>query len=132
MTTQTDTHPRQLWESALGHLQMEVEKQVYETFLKDTSGLANANGEFVVGAPDAFVAEMLEQRMYTLIAQTLESVVGEEVEVRFAVESAYRSGADAYANGVNGASGGAGGARPTARRRRRLARRVRATAWRRR
>ena len=110
MTTTTDTHPRQLWESALGHLQMEVEKQVYETFLKDTSGLANANGEFVVGAPDAFVAEMLEQRMYTLIAQTLESVVGEEVEVRFAVESAYRSGADAYANGVNGASGGAAGA----------------------
>ena len=113
MTTTTDTHPRQLWEAALGHLQMEVDKQVYETFLKETTGLAHANGEFVVGASDAFSAEMLEQRMYTLIAQTLESVVGEEVEVRFAVESAYLSDADAYTNGAsNGTSGGASGLAP--------------------
>ena len=105
MTSKTDTHPRQLWEAALGHLQMEVDKQVYETFLKETTGLAHANGEFVVGASDAFSAEMLEQRMYTLIAQTLESVVGEEVEVRFTVESAYLSDGDAYTNGAsNGAS----------------------------
>ena len=105
MTSTTDTHPRQLWEAALGHLQMEVDKQVYETFLKETTGLAHANGEFVVGASDAFSAEMLEQRMYTLIAQTLESVVGEEVEVRFTFESAYLSDGDAYTNGAsNGAS----------------------------
>ena len=107
MTTTTDTHPRQLWEAALGNLQMEVERQNYETWLKDTTGLARAPGEFIVGVPDAFVAEMLEQRMYTLIAQTLESVVGEEVEVRFTVESAYPSDADAYANGSNGASASA-------------------------
>ena len=106
MTSKTDTHPRQLWEAALGHLQMEVDKQVYETFLKETTGLAHANGEFVVGASDAFSAEMLEQRMYTLIAQTLESVVGEEVEVRFTVESAYLSDGDGYTNGASvGASG---------------------------
>lgn len=116
MTSKTDTHPRQLWEAALGHLQMEVDKQVYETFLKETTGLAHANGEFVVGASDAFSAEMLEQRMYTLIAQTLESVVGEEVEVRFAVESAYLSDGDAYTNGTsNGASGRASESPPATR-----------------
>ena len=116
MTSKTDTHPRQLWEAALGHLQMEVDKQVYETFLKETTGLAHANGEFVVGASDAFSAEMLEQRMYTLIAQTLESVVGEEVEVRFTVESAYLSDGDAYTNGAaNGASGGASESPPATR-----------------
>ena len=81
--------PGQLWAAVLGQLQMQVTKPNFDTWLKHTSGLAYADGEFVVGTPNAFVAEMLEQRMYSLIAQTVESVVEAEVEVRFAVESAF-------------------------------------------
>ena len=85
----TSTDPGQLWAAVLGQLQMQVTKPNFDTWLKHTSGLAYADGEFVVGTPNAFVAEMLEQRMYSLIAQTVESVVEAEVEVRFAVESAW-------------------------------------------
>jgi chromosomal replication initiator protein len=48
-------------------------------------GLDHSDGAFVVGAPNAFVAEMLDQRMYTLISQTLNGVVGSSVHVRFQV-----------------------------------------------
>ena len=85
----TSTDPGQLWAAVLGQLQMQVTKPNFDTWLKHTSGLAYADGEFVVGTPNAFVAEMLEQRMYSLIAQTVEGVVESEVEVRFAVESAW-------------------------------------------
>ena len=85
----TSTDPGQLWEAVLGQLQMRVTKPNFDTWLKHTSGLAYADGEFVVGTPNAFVAEMLGERMYTLIAQTVEGVVKAEVEVRFAVESAW-------------------------------------------
>ena len=85
----TSTDPGQLWAAVLGQLQMQVTKPNFDTWLKHTSGLAYGDGEFVVGTPNAFVAEMLEQRMYSLIAQTVEGVVEAEVEVRFAVESAW-------------------------------------------
>ena len=58
---------------------MQVTKPNFDMWLKHTSGLAYADGEFVVGTPNAFVAEMLEQRMYSLIAQTVEGVVEAEV-----------------------------------------------------
>ena len=88
----------QLWAATLGQLQAQVTKPNFDTWLKHTSGLSWTDDEFVVGCPNAFVAEMIEQRMYSLVAQTLESVVASvvegstedvEVEVRFAVESTW-------------------------------------------
>ena len=81
-----------VWTSALGILQMRVTRPNYETWLKETVGVRCADGEFTVGAPNAFVAETLEQRMYTLISQALEEIVGREVEVRFAVASSLEGG----------------------------------------
>ncbi len=86
MTTTAD-RPRQIWDAALGQLQLHVTRPNFETWLKNTIGVAYRDGEFVVGAPNAFVAEMLEQRMYSLISRTLESVVKSEVEIRFEVTS---------------------------------------------
>ena len=86
MTT-TDHRPQEVWDSALGRLQLKVTRPNFETWLKNTVGVSYQDGEFTVGAPNAFVAEMLEQRMYSLISQTLESVVDAEVEVRFTVTS---------------------------------------------
>ncbi len=83
----TADHPRQIWEAALGQLQLHVTRPNFETWLKNTVGTAYRDGEFVVGAPNAFVAEMLEQRMYSLISRTLENVVKSEVEIRFEVTS---------------------------------------------
>ncbi len=59
MTT-TANQPKELWEAVLGDLQMHVTRPNFETWLKNTVGIAFRDGEFVVGAPNAFVAEMLE------------------------------------------------------------------------
>lgn len=77
--------PKQVWEAALGHLQMQVTRPSYETWLKGTVGVAQRDGEFIVGTPNAFVAEMLEQRMYSLISQAMERVTKDHIDVRFQV-----------------------------------------------
>ena len=77
--------PYHLWQAALGQLQMKVSRPIYETWLKDTAGVSCDDGVFVVSAPDVFVAEMLEHRMYELISETLQGMVPSDVDVRFQV-----------------------------------------------
>ena len=81
----TQQHADQVWEAALGELQLQVTRPSYETWLRDTTALGYSEGRFVVGAPNAFVAEMLEQRMYSLISQVMERVAKGPVEVSFQV-----------------------------------------------
>ena len=83
--TPTFQKAKQVWEAALGELQLQVTRPSYETWLKGTVGIAHHDGEFVVGTPSTFVAEMLEQRMYSLISHTMERVTNARVDVRFEV-----------------------------------------------
>ena len=75
----------QLWESVLGDLQLHVTRPSYETWLTDTVGLKYLDGELTVGTPNTFVAEMLEQRMYSLISQAVERIASCQIEVHFQV-----------------------------------------------
>ena len=74
-----------LWQAVLGELQLQITRPSYETWLRDTVGLEASDGEFVVGTPNPFVAEMLEQRMYSLISRTLDHVSDRPLEVKFKV-----------------------------------------------
>ena len=77
--------PGQIWDAALGELQLQVARPAFETWLRDTDGVAHRDGEFVVGTANAFVSEMLEHRMYPLIERAIEHVIGEPTAVRFQV-----------------------------------------------
>ena len=79
--------PSQIWDAALGELQLQVARPAFETWLKDTDGVAHRDGEFVVGTANAFVSEMLEHRMYPLIERAIEHVIGEPTSVRFRVNA---------------------------------------------
>ena len=92
--------PDRIWDAALGELQMQVARPAYETWLKGTQGVALSDGEFAVAAPDAFVSEFLQQRMYAPIQRALEHVLGEPVSVSFQVAPAHD---DALAPGISGA-----------------------------
>jgi len=74
-----------VWEAVQGELQLLLPRPSYETWVKDTQGLELTDSELVVGTPSAFVSSMLEERMYSLISQTIEKVVQRPMEVRFDV-----------------------------------------------
>jgi chromosomal replication initiator protein len=79
-----------VWKAVLGELQLQVPRPSYETWLKDTVGLALEDGELIVGTPNAFVAEMLEQRMYALVSQAVERVTRtDDIDIQFHVAASH-------------------------------------------
>ncbi|MBM3132390.1 MAG: chromosomal replication initiator protein DnaA [Chloroflexi bacterium] len=76
---------KQIWEAALGALELQVTKANYQTWLKDTVGISFENDVFVVGTPNAFAVEWLEKRLRHLIKKTLAGSIGHPVEVQFKI-----------------------------------------------
>ena len=74
-----------MWDAVLGELQLQVPKPSYETWLRGTTGVSVSDGALVVRTPNAFVSEMLDTRMYSLISRCLEGITGKPLEIRFEV-----------------------------------------------
>ncbi len=75
----------QIWQAALGELQLQVSRANFETWLAESEGIAFEDGSFVVGVPTGFAAEWLQKRLRPIIHKTLDGLLGQEVEVRFVV-----------------------------------------------
>jgi len=78
---------QEIWETALGELQLQVTKPNYRTWLEKTSGLSYQDNQFVVSVPNTFVAEYLAQNQRSLIEKTLIGLTHPAIEVRFRVIS---------------------------------------------
>ena len=79
---------QEIWETALGELQLQVTKPNYRTWLEKTTGLSFKDSRFVVGVPNTFVAEYLARNQHSLIEKTLIGLTHPGVEVHFQVNSA--------------------------------------------
>jgi len=75
----------EIWETALGELQIQVNKPNYETWLKDTVGLSYHNNCFTIGVPTTFVGEWLNKHLRSLITKTLVSITDADISVQFSV-----------------------------------------------
>ncbi len=91
-----DEPAKQVWEAALGELQIQVSKSNYRTWLEKTVGLSCQDNQFVVGVPNTFVAEYLDKKQRSLIEKTLIGVTGRNLNIRFQVESKEQIPAGGY------------------------------------
>src|SRR5215216_2557462 len=78
---------RQLWQPALGELQLLMTRANYETWLKQSQGLGFDGEVLRVGVHSPFTQEALATRFAPLVRRTLASVIGRPVEVRYEVTS---------------------------------------------
>jgi chromosomal replication initiator protein len=78
---------KEIWQSALGKLQIQVSKANYTTWLSDSQGLSWHDNVFVVGVPNVFVAEWLSKRLYPVVRKTLVDITGKDVDVRFEIRN---------------------------------------------
>ena len=69
----------------LGDLELQIPKQLFDSYLKQTEGIGCDESSFTVRAPSAFVVTWLERRMYPAIQETLAKVTGQALEIRFDV-----------------------------------------------
>jgi chromosomal replication initiator protein len=83
-STRTRT-PHEIWETALGELQIQVSRANYRTWLSKTAGLSYQDKKFVIGVPNTFAAEYLEKNQRSLIEKALTGLTTPDVEVVFQV-----------------------------------------------
>src|SRR3954462_9422782 len=82
---------KQVWQAALGELQVKVPGPSFQTWLKNTSIASFEEGKAVaIAVPSNFAREWLEKRYSKQIAETLHNVLGYAVEVRFEVKTPVR------------------------------------------
>ena len=78
---------QEIWEAALGELQLQVNKPNYQTWFKGTRGLSYQADKFVIGVGNTFVAEYLDRNQRSLIEKTLIGLTGKNVNAAFKVNS---------------------------------------------
>jgi len=86
----------QIWETALGELQIQVNKPNYRTWLEKTVGLSYQENQFVVGAPNTFIAEYLDKNQRSLIEKTLISITSHDIKVVFQVHTRNQGAPGSY------------------------------------
>jgi len=87
---------QEIWEAALGELQIQVSKPNYRTWLERTIGLSYQGNQFVVGVPNPFAAEYLDRSQRTLIAKTLIGITRHDMQVVFQVNGRHPNSASGY------------------------------------
>jgi chromosomal replication initiator protein len=93
---------KEIWERALGKLQIQVSKANYTTWLSNSQGLSCQDNIFVVSAPNIFVAEWLSKRLYPLVRKTLVDIMGKDVDVQFVVHNHEQLSASPLAKQTDG------------------------------
>jgi chromosomal replication initiator protein len=75
--------PNEIWQAALGELQLQMTRQTFNTWLKPTRAISREGNVFTIGVENGYVKEWLSNRLLATIQRTLTSVVGSAVEVEF-------------------------------------------------
>ncbi len=75
----------EIWQTALGELQMEMTRATYDTWVKPTSLLSYEDGRFAIAVTNAYAQEWLQNRLMSTIKRVLTGITGRSVEVKFVV-----------------------------------------------
>ncbi len=78
----------QLWQAALGELELSLSKANFTTWFKNTFIISQEDNKIIIGVPNAFTKTWLENKYHKEIAQALANVTNNKVsQVQYRVES---------------------------------------------
>ena len=75
----------QAWQAATGQLQLEMPRAAFDTWVSDAELLAYEDGAFIIGVPNAFARDWLENRLSSTIVRLLSGMMNRSTSVRFVV-----------------------------------------------
>jgi len=84
--SQSNHSAEQLWEIALGQLQLQMTRATFESWVKDTHIVSQNGDMLVVGTKSDFAKDWLENRLYTTVSRTVTNILGRSVTVSFVVD----------------------------------------------
>lgn len=71
----------ELWQATLGEIELSISKANFITWFKNTTILSNENGKIVIGVPNGFSKEWLENKYNTYILKALRNLNGDVKEI---------------------------------------------------
>ena len=74
-----------MWVDVLRDLALQMPVSTYETWVKDTTGLSYADGQFIIGVPNAYARDWLSNRLRSNINRVLNRLASRTVEIVFQV-----------------------------------------------
>lgn len=74
-----------LWNQVLARVEQRISKPSFDTWLKSTRMLDYRNDTVMIGAPNSFTRDWLENHYIQLIAGIMSELTGEDVHIRFTV-----------------------------------------------
>jgi hypothetical protein len=78
-------NPDQIWQTTLDQLELQMTSATFNTWLLRTHLLAFEDDVATVGVHNSYALDWLENRLQTMITQTLAQVCGRPIRVRFVV-----------------------------------------------
>ena len=78
----------QLWQTALGEIELNISRANFITWFRDTFVLKNGGGIATIGVPNGFSKEWLENKYNKLILRALRNISGEIKELKFIISAA--------------------------------------------
>ncbi len=83
---------QEIWEAALGEIQLQVNRPNYRTWFRETRGLSYQDNQFVISVPNTFIAEYFDRNQRSLIEKTLINLTNCNVCVHFQIDAAQPAG----------------------------------------
>jgi chromosomal replication initiator protein len=81
----------ELWRAALGEIELSISKANFITWFKNTSILSNENGQVVIGVPNGFAKEWLENKYNLYILKALRNIQKDVKEVSCSIKTSDES-----------------------------------------
>ncbi len=77
--------PHAVWQMLLSELALQMPSATFNTWVRDTWVVAYEDGEFIIGLPNAYARDWLENRLRNKIKRALSSFIYRSVQVQFLV-----------------------------------------------
>ncbi len=77
--------PHAIWQMLLGELALQMPSATFNTWVRDTWVIGYEDGEFIIGLPNAYARDWLENRLRNKIKRALSSLIHRSVQVHFRV-----------------------------------------------
>lgn len=77
--------PHVVWQMVLSELALQMPSATYDTWVRDTVVIGYEDGEFIIGMPNAYARDWLENRLRHSIKRTLSSIMRRSVQMQFRV-----------------------------------------------
>lgn len=78
----------ELWQAALGEIELSISKANFITWFKNTSILSNKDGKIIIGVPNGFAKEWLENKYNLYILRALRNIQDDIKDVSCSIATA--------------------------------------------